>query len=152
GRAVAESGSAPKYLRKSFDPDARQKRQAHEIDRHNQALLAESPYTRQGYFAKLDTSSLDAFKKTVEPYRQAFRDEVIGRFDDRLLPPDVRSRKVYDEEEFTGYEVVMDVFPDVIAYGVLLVPKGIKDGERRPVVVCQHGLEGRPQDVADPHV
>ena len=38
----------------------------------------------------------------------------------------------------------MDVFPDVIAYGILLVPKGIKDGEKRPVVVCQHGLEGRP--------
>ena len=46
----------------------------------------------------------------------------------------------------------MDVFPDVIAYGILLVPKGIKEGERRPVVVCQHGLEGRPRDVADPKV
>jgi hypothetical protein len=46
--------------------------------------------------------------------------------------------------------VLMDVFPDVIAYGILLVPKGIAPGERRPVVVCQHGLEGRPKDVADP--
>jgi cephalosporin-C deacetylase-like acetyl esterase len=41
----------------------------------------------------------------------------------------------------------MDVFDDVIAYGILLVPKDIKQGERRPVVVCQHGLEGRPQSV-----
>ena len=39
----------------------------------------------------------------------------------------------------------MDVFPDVIAYGILLLPKDIKEGEKRPVVVCQHGLEGRPQ-------
>ena len=38
---------------------------------------------------------------------------------------------------------MLDVFPDVFAYGILLVPKGIKPGERRPVVVCQHGLEGR---------
>ena len=44
----------------------------------------------------------------------------------------------------------MDVFPDVIAYGVLLLPRGITEGDKRPVVVCQHGLEGRPQDVADP--
>jgi hypothetical protein len=44
------------------------------------------------------------------------------------------------------YEVVLDVYPDVIAYGLLLVPKNLKPGERRPVVVCQHGLEGRPQD------
>jgi hypothetical protein len=32
------------------------------------------------------------------------------------------------------------------------VPKDVKDNERRPVVVCQHGLEGRPQDVANPEV
>jgi hypothetical protein len=38
----------------------------------------------------------------------------------------------------------------VFAYGILLVPKNIKEGERRPVVVCQHGLEGRPTDLADP--
>src|SRR5262249_14121222 len=66
------------------------------------------------------------------------------------LPPDVRTRLIYDEPKFSGYEVVMDVFPEVIAYGILLMPKGIKDGEKRPVVVCQHGLEGRPSDVADP--
>jgi len=48
--------------------------------------------------------------------------------------------------------VVLDVWPGVIAYGILLVPKDIKSGERRPVVVCQHGLEGRPRDVADPKI
>ncbi len=31
-----------------------------------------------------------------------------------------------------------------------LLPNGITEGERRPVVVCQHGLEGRPQSLADP--
>ncbi len=29
-------------------------------------------------------------------------------------------------------------------------PRTSPPGERRPVVVCQHGLEGRPTDVADP--
>jgi hypothetical protein len=38
----------------------------------------------------------------------------------------------------------------VLAYGILLVPNDIKPGERRPVVVCQHGLEGRPSVVVDP--
>ena len=37
-------------------------------------------------------------------------------------------------------------------YGYLLVPKNIAPGERRPAVVCQHGLDGRPKDVADPTV
>ena len=45
---------------------------------------------------------------------------------------------------------MLDVWPGYLAYGILLVPKDIKPGERRPVVVCQHGLEGRPRDAADP--
>jgi len=82
--------------------------------------------------------------------RTQFYDDVIGRFENPLLPPNPRSRLVYDEPKYRGYEVVLDVYPDVYAYGILLLPKDLKDGERRPVVVCQHGLEGRPQDVADP--
>ena len=131
---------------------ARQARQLHELDRHNQQLLIESPYVRQKFMAQLDPKSAETYAKTVEPYREIFATEVIGRFDQPLLKPDVRSRKVYDEPRYTGYEVVMDVFPDVIAYGILLLPKDLKEGEKRPVIVCQHGLEGRPRDVADPKV
>jgi dienelactone hydrolase len=132
------------------DPKARQERQLHELDRHNQDLLAGSADVRREFMKKLDTRSIEAYTKTLEPYRREFAEEVIGRFARELLPPGVRSRRVFDEKNFTGYEVVMDVFPEVIAYGILLVPKGIKADERRPVVVCQHGLEGRPRDVADP--
>ena len=53
---------------------------------------------------------------------------------------------IYDEPKWTGYEVVMNVFPGLFANGILLVPKDLKPGERRPVIVCQHGLEGRPED------
>ena len=136
----------------AVDVKARQQRQLHELDRHNQQLLVESADVRRKFMKNLDVSSMDAFMKTVEPYRELFATDVIGRFDLALLPANVRSRRIYDEPKFTGFEVVMDVFPDVIAYGILLVPKGIKEGEKRPVVVCQHGLEGRPRDVADPKV
>ncbi len=145
-------GVAPKSVGEALNPAPRQARQAHEIDRHNQQLLVESSYVRAEFMKGLDTSSPEKFAKSVEKYRDTFRDDVIGRFDDPLLPPDVRSRQVYDQPGYKGYEVVMDVFPDVIAYGILLLPKGMKEGEKRPVVVCQHGLEGRPQDVADPKI
>jgi dienelactone hydrolase len=131
---------------------ARQARQLHELDRHNQQLLVESADVRREFMKKLDTSSIEAYAKSVEAYRDFFANEVVGRFDLKLLSPHVRSRQVYDEPKFTGYEVVMNVFPDVIAYGILLLPKGMAAGEKRPVVVCQHGLEGRPRDVADPKV
>ena len=130
----------------------RQVRQLHELDRHNQQVLVQSADVRRTFMKDLDVSSLDAFAKTVEPYRELFANQVIGRFDMAPLPPNVRTRRIYEKPKLTGYEVVMDVFPDVIAYGILLLPRGIKDGEKRPVVVCQHGLEGRPGDVADPKV
>jgi len=133
-------------------PRARQVRQLQELDRYNQQLLVESADVRREFMKKLDTSSMEAYAKTVEAYREFFASEIIGRFDLELLSPNVRSRQVYDEPKFTGYEVVMDVFPDVIACGILLLPKGIAEGEKRPVVVCQHGLEGRPRDVADPRI
>ena len=76
-----------------------------------------------------------------------FEEEIIGRFTNELLPPVPRSRKTRDRPKWTGHEVTLNVFPNLFAYGVLLVPKGIPPGERRPVVVCQHGLEGRPEDV-----
>jgi dienelactone hydrolase len=130
-----------------IDQQERQKRQMHEIDAHSQWLLTESPYVRGEFMKKLDTSTPENYRKSVEGYREYFADEVVGRFDRKLLPPRPRTRKLGESEKWTSYEVVLDVFPDVIAYGILILPRGMKEGEKRPVVVCQHGLEGRPQDV-----
>ena len=79
-------------------------------------------------------------------------DELLGRSPDAESAANPRTRRVSETARFTGYEVVLEVYPEVFAYGILLVPKGIRRGERRPVVVCQHGLEGRPQDTADPSI
>jgi dienelactone hydrolase len=166
--------ATPVVASKELDIEARQKRQLDQLLEHTQALLRESEYVRAARF-KVNTSSIDAYKQSTKPLREEFYNDVIGRFDIPLAEPNVRTRQVYDEPKFTGYEVVMDVFadageagaerppspgkggvapaappqaPTVIAYGILLLPKDLKPGERRPVVVCQHGLEGRPQDVA----
>jgi dienelactone hydrolase len=146
----------PKQLFKDFDPAPRQLRQQHEIDRHNQYLLGESANVRREFMKKLVDFSqadagkgvpLDKYQETAKEYRKIFYEQVIGKFDYDLLPMNPRSRKAYEAEKWTGYEVVLDVFPDVFAYGILLLPKDLKEGEKRPAVVCQHGLEGRPQHV-----
>jgi len=143
-------------LRLQSDPQPRMRRQIEQLSEFTQALVRESEYTRRKFWEKADTArkarSVEQWTEATGSYREYFENDVVGRFDRSLLDPNVRTRPVYDEPKFTGYEVMMDVFPDVIAYGILLVPKDIKQGERRPVVVCQHGLEGRPQDVADPKV
>ena len=142
---LAPASARPKRLVRKLDPAGRHARQVHEIDRHNQRLLRDSAAVRKEFMKRLDTSSMETFRRSVAWYRRHFRDEVIGHFDRPLLPANPRTRKVHEKPKWTGYEVVLDVLPDVIAYGLLLVPKGISPGERRPVVVCQHGLEGRPQ-------
>lgn len=125
----------------------REGRLIRQLDRHSQLLLRESPFVRREFHSRRDLSSVEAYEKSAERYRDIFRKDVIGEFALPLLPFNARSRKSWETEKWTGHEVVLDVFPDVFAYGVLLLPKDLKQGERRPVVVCQHGLEGRPTDV-----
>ncbi|MEC9092448.1 MAG: dienelactone hydrolase family protein, partial [Planctomycetota bacterium] len=143
-----ETRSLPKLLKTGkVDAAARMARQISEMDRFNQRLLQICENTRKTYFKNLDTHSLETFKASAEPYREKFATEVIGRFDLQLKPQNPRARKFCDKEKYVGFEVVLDVFDEVIAYGIILIPKGIQPQEKRPVVVCQHGLEGRPQDI-----
>jgi len=145
---LAQGDSAVQKLA-TVDASARLKRQIDQMQEYTQSLLFESEYVREAFWKKADRSSPEKWRRSTDWYREYFANEVIGRFDEKLLPPNPRTRQIYDEPAYTGYEVMLDVYPDVFAYGILLVPKGIPPGERRPVVVCQHGLEGRPQDVAD---
>jgi len=145
-------GKAPRDARPNFDPGPRLHSQFDQLVGFTQALIRKSPERRKEFWAKADASSPERWKETTKFYRDYIWEEVIGRLPSPSLPAHPRTRLIYNAPKFRGYEVVLDVWPDVFAYGILLVPKDIKQGERRPVVVCQHGLEGRPQEVADPKV
>jgi dienelactone hydrolase len=134
------------------DNNARLLRQYLQILEDTQWLMREAEYTRAAFWSKADRKSAASFAESAKWYRDYFLNEIVGPIPPASLRPNPRSRKVSETDAFTGYEVVLDVHPDVFAYGILLVPKGIKPGEKRPVVICQHGLEGRPSDVADPKV
>lgn len=125
---------------------SRHQRQLKELDRFNQWLLQGSKYVRDNFMSGLNYENLEAFKKSTASYREYFAQEVIGEFDQTLLPFNVRSRPFpMENRELTAFEVVLDVFPGLFAYGLLILPPNLEAGEQRPVVVCQHGLEGRPQ-------
>ena len=143
------SGKPPESLR-TADTQERLRRQFDEMVEFTQKLVRRSPARRAEFWSKADSSSPENWRESTRFYRDYIWDEVIGRLPPPSVPPNPRSRPIYDTPKFRGYEVILDVWPDVFAYGILLVPKDIRPGERRPVVVCQHGLEGRPQDVADP--
>jgi len=126
------------------------KRQVEELCEFTQELLRRSGRVREQRFAAADRSSAEAWSRSMEEQRRFLAEEVIGSFPPAGLPANARTRLAYDEPKWRGYEVVLDVWPEVIAYGILLLPKDLQPGEKRPVVVCQHGLEGRPQDTISP--
>jgi dienelactone hydrolase len=163
-------GRPPVDARRGFDPNSRLHRQFDQMVGFTQALIRKSPQRRKEFWAKANSArplpsksfeppwqscssqystSPEKWRLATQYHRDYIWEEVFGRLPAPSLPARPRSRLIYDEPKYHGYEVMLDVWPDVFAYGILLVPKDVQPGERRPVVVCQHGLEGRPQLVAD---
>ena len=134
-----------------YNPASRMKRQIDQLIDHTQHLVRQSRFRRQEFWKPADRSSLKRWRETMGSYRDLLWEEVIGRLPKSDLPPNARTRLVYDTPKWRGYEVVLDVYRGVTTYGMLLVPKDMKKGERRPVVVAQHGRNGTPRDICDPH-
>ena len=140
-RALGISTLSPSTEMLRLPEQNRQERQVRELQEFTQRLMRESEKVRDEFFWNPVRKSA-----SMESFRKTFWEDVIGRFPDPSVPANPRVRKIYDKPKWTGYEVMLDVFPDVFAWGYLLVPKDIAANEKRPVVVCQHGLEGVPED------
>ena len=158
-RLVEGSAELPRDRRIGFNPSVRQKRQFDQLVAFTQKLWRDSDDTRRAFWQRAGLAWRPPnvrpavswpFVCDVEGYRRYFDEEVIGKLPAPDQPMNPRSRELYDTPKWKGYEVVLDLCPDVFAYGILLLPKDLEEGEKRPVVVCQHGLEGRPTDVCDP--
>ena len=141
-RSVAPDAAPPALPRRELT-----ERQFGELVDYTQKLVRQSEARRAEYWSKADPSSPQRWLATKDSYREYFLAEIIGLPPPPALPLNPRTRRSYQAARWTGYEVTLDLYPDVFAYGVLLLPSDITPGERRPVVVCQHGLNGRPQSM-----
>lgn len=162
--ASSVSGHESVPLSHAPDPHARQQRQLNELVRFTQRLLHSSDKVRNKFWGNAKRSSIDQWTKSADHYRNYVHENMIGKLSPPTAPLNARTRKVLDEPSHVGYEVVLDVYPPsddsqsttsdgeslsdpgIIAGGILLLPKDLRDGEQRPVVVFQHGLEGTPMD------
>lgn len=151
--------------RRRFDAAARHERTVGEIERHVQRLVRAAEHVRDQGFLFTVLPELTALRWSTEktrptlpaakfiegarPYRERFRRDGVGVFDAPYMPLNPRTRKVAETERWAAWDVVLDVWPDVFAWGVLVVPKDLAAGERRPVVVVQHGRNGLPRDTID---
>ena len=131
----------------------RQERLVRELEMFTQRLLPEGESTRyKNFWASVPLKPLqplDAFQTFTAKQREHFWVDVIGRLPDPNVPMNARSRFVRETDKVRIYEVTLDVWDGVFAWGWLALPKDLKDGEKRPVIVCQHGLEGLPESLFD---
>lgn len=136
--------------RKGFSASERQKRQLDELVRYTQRLLLLCERAREtSFWGTVRSAKTNDWADVAGMHKSNLWENVLGRFPPASSPIHARSRRILEKEKWTGYDVMLDVWPDVFAWGVLLLPKDLKPGERRPVVVCQHGLEGVPMDTID---
>lgn len=130
-----------------FSPGERQKRQVTELVEHTQSLLRATERHRDEIFWKpIKAANGGDWRLASKAHQSNLWNHVIGRLPAASAAMNPRSRPGQEQEKWTSYDVTLEVWPDVFAWGLLLLPKDLKPGERRPVVVCQHGLEGLPAD------
>ena len=147
---ITPAKAQPQVVAPLPDTSTRMKRQLDQLVDYTQKLVQGSPAVRARFWARADASSPEKWEATSEFYRRYLWEEIIGKLPPATGPLAAETRLLYDKPAFRGYEVLLPVYPDVFAYGILLLPKDLKPGQRRPVVVAQHGLEGRPQDLVEP--
>ena len=133
-----------------WDPRERMRRQVTQLVEHVQRQARLATFRRGESWSRADASNLERWRETTTPYRAEFRREILGESPPPSVPVNPRTRVIYETPAFIGYEVVLDLWPEVHTYGILLVPRNIPEGQRRPVVVAQHGRAGRPQEICDP--
>jgi cephalosporin-C deacetylase-like acetyl esterase len=144
-RGKKGNGSLPPILKRFSEAEITRSRneQFDGLHAYLKELDQESDEIRTRRWDLLKTSAVDSNAKAAE-LRSALG-KLMGEIalnNDRLDP---HTRLLLVTDKFVAYDVLLEVLPGVHAYGQLLVPR--RGPGRLPVVICQHGLGGRPTDI-----
>jgi hypothetical protein len=150
-KTLAPAGQATQSERDPTLLAARQQRQVAELERHLQGLIARSRVVRDEFlWNPTRISTPEAWRQAMAPFRETFWNDLNGRLPIGTAALNPRSRQILDKPTWRGYEVTLDLGqPGLFVWGYLLLPKDLKPGERRPVIVAQHGGGGLPSTVID---
>ena len=89
------------------------------------------------------------FIEGAKPYRQYFREEILGNVRRPAAAAQPAHPAGLRQAEMDRLRGGAGRLPGRLRLGRPALPKDIKPGERRPVVVCQHGRNGLPKDVIE---
>jgi len=98
-------GVLPEAAGRHVDLAGPQHRQFAQLVSYTQRQIQTSVARRVEFWSKADSSSPERWNQTTRFYRDYIWDEVIGRLPPPSLPANPRTRLIYDEPKFRGYEV-----------------------------------------------
>jgi dienelactone hydrolase len=126
------------------DIEAIRREQYREMDRYLDTWISQSPRYRAEYWKRLDFSSVAAYEKSAQEYRQAWS-EYLAVPKPKAGP--IRAERVQAGEfnTYTAYRIWIDTLPGVRSYGILLVPK--RAGPKA-ALICLHGHGGTPEMIS----
>ena len=124
--------------------------QFRQMESYFQRLIEEHAPAARAAAWRRDHASVDAYRRSVAPMRERLI-ELLGGWP----PKEKRATGAQPRIEpitlagaqcpFTAKRVWLPAWKDVETYGILLEPRDIPAGERRPAVIAQHGYGGFPE-------
>lgn len=144
-------GNAPRAMPSPLrlarrDPGPRRLRNIRQMEGFLQRLARRSRRVRDELWSNIRGSTPEEWHRAAAPLERRIREEMLGELPPETTPPRPRSRPLAPAQGWRGWEVLLDVRPEFFAYGVLLLPARMPS-EKIPLVVLQHGLDNRPQDL-----
>lgn len=133
----------------NFDSSKQHYYQFSEINDHLSKIIKNSTFERRKFWGNADYLSIDKWSSTTDYYREYLYKEIIGEMPEPLKNLNIRTKLTYRTPSWDGYWIKLDVWSDLFAGGILLVPNNIKENEKRPIIVCEHGLAGNPERLMD---
>lgn len=148
GLVLVTPGPAPTLRRPAPDRQRVQREVVAAHVAHAQAQILPSQRTREDFlWRRVQAREPAAWRADMAPFREHFHAQVIGVWPASGQPTRVRARPLAERPAWTLHEVVLERGDAPFAWGHLLLPRGLRAGEKRPVVIAQHGLEGLPGDL-----
>jgi len=118
-----------------------QERQKAQLEKYFDRLIEQSYATRKAAW-KRDFSSVEAYEKSIAPWREKFAD-YLGGMNYPRDPLRPREELIRETDTHIAKRVWFTAFGDVEVYGILMLPKQFKG--KRPALMCLHGMGGTPE-------
>jgi hypothetical protein len=141
------SQELPAYYREPFSESFEIRKQQYLQANEYLDNLIESSKEECLKFFQPDFSNIEKYQKSLLPYREKFS-KMLG-YPPPLIKEEIKPKFVFVAEDSTCkiYRVWVEVLNGMDAYGIYLIPQGLKG--KAPLLICEGGAGCCPEAVCD---